>query len=99
MRSWLNSTFTSLSSSHFRLVFFGSLISTGALAASNVARSALVWDLTRSNTALALQFVAVGITMVSLSPFAGTLADRWSPKSLLVMSGVMFARCSSSSAY
>ena len=91
MRSWLNSTFTSVSSSHFRLVFFGSLISTGALAASNVARSALVWDLTRSNTALALQFVAVGITMVSLSPFAGTLADRWSPKSLLVMSGAMFA--------
>lgn len=89
--SWLRTTFASLSSAHFRLVFFGSLISTGALAASNVVRSALVWDLTASNTALALQFVAVGVTMVSVSPFAGTLADRWSPRSLLVLSGAGFA--------
>src|SRR5438445_8778070 len=75
----------------FRFLWTGAFLSFVGSWVQKVAEGWLVWQLTHSNYLLALvMFVASAPTMV-LGPIAGTLADTFDRKMLLVVTQAVFA--------
>jgi MFS family permease len=83
--------FTSLSNPSYRAFWISLLASYSAMQMNIVARGYLAYVLTGSATALGLVSLARGFSMLTLSPFAGVIADRVDKRRLLVMtqSGLM----------
>jgi MFS family permease len=93
MRS-LSSTFSSLRHRNFRLFFTGQLISFIGVWMHTVALSWLVYDLTRSRFLLGLVNALGSLPLLALSPYGGTLADRFDKRRLLLLtqsSAMLFA--------
>lgn len=83
-------TFTSLANPRFRLLWIGTLCNSAGIWTSNTTRGFLVFQLTESGAALAAVFLAIGITMVGLSPFAGAWVDRLAPKRIVLIAWTAF---------
>jgi MFS family permease len=85
MPTALPAAFRSLSNRNFRYLWFGQLLSATAMHADMVARSWLVWDLTRSSTSVASVLVARAIPMLILGLIGGVAADRFNRRRLLMI--------------
>ncbi len=89
--SGIGRTFASLSNPSYRAFWISLLASYSAMQMNIVARGYLAYVLTGSATALGLVSLARGFSMLTLSPFAGVIADRVNKRKLLVctQSGLM----------
>ncbi|MBN2556223.1 MAG: MFS transporter [Anaerolineales bacterium] len=70
----------------FYLLWFGQFVSIFASRMTNFAITLWAWDLTGQATALVLVGVASFFPGALLSPFIGTLVDRWNRKLVLALS-------------
>ena len=70
----------------FYLLWFGQFVSIFATRMTNFAITLWAWDLTGQATALVLVGVASYLPGAILSPFIGTLVDRWNRKLVLALS-------------
>lgn len=85
-------TFAALSVPDFRQLWLGNALSFGAFQMQNIARGWLAHELTGSNAGLGGVFLAFGLPMLVLTPFAGVAADRLSKRRLLLAAqGIMTA--------
>jgi MFS family permease len=78
-------TFSSLSSSNFRLYFINNLVSQAAGNMQGMARSLLVYRLTDSALWLGLSMVINFLPVIFLSPIGGMLADRFKKKYVILV--------------
>lgn len=70
----------------FYVMWFGQFVSIFATRMTNFAITLWAWDLTGTATGLVLVAVITYLPGVILSPFAGTLIDRWNRKLVLALS-------------
>lgn len=70
----------------FYVIWFGQFLSIFATRMTNFAITLWAWDLTGTATGLVLVGVITYLPGVILSPFAGTLIDRWNRKLVLAIS-------------
>ena len=78
-------TFSALRHSNFRWYFGGQLISISGSWMQVLAQGWLVFELTHSELALGIVAGAAGIPSIFLSPFAGVVVDRFSRRTLLLL--------------
>ncbi|MCA9895991.1 MAG: MFS transporter [Anaerolineae bacterium] len=81
--------FSALRHSNFRWYFGGQLISITGSWMQALAQGWLVFQLTRSELALGVVACAAGIPSLFLSPFAGVIVDRFSRRTLLLITQTM----------
>src|SRR6476469_10352710 len=81
----LNGTFRSLRHRNYRLFFFGQLISLLGTWLQNTALAWLVYSLTKSSLTLGIMSFLGSIPVLFLSVIAGTVADEYPKRKLLVM--------------
>jgi MFS family permease len=84
--TWKRSTFASLASPNYRLLFQGSYATQIGMWMQQVAFGWLVLDLTNSPFYLGLAGFFRALPMLVISPFGGVLADRLERRKLLVVS-------------
>lgn len=87
---WLASTFAALGIRHYRVLWFGTLLSFMAFFMSTVVQSVVAFDLMATNRAVGYVVAAQGVAMVVLGPIGGAYADRL-PKKLVVATGQVLA--------
>ncbi len=80
-----NRTFSALRHSNFRWYFGGQLISISGSWMQVLAQGWLVFELTHSELALGIVAGASGIPSLFLSPFAGVVVDRFSRRTILLI--------------
>ncbi|MEM8529431.1 MAG: MFS transporter [Chloroflexota bacterium] len=71
------------------LICFGQLISLLGTQLTQFAVAIWVWQVSGSATALGIIAACTYAPMVLVSPFAGSLADRWSRKTVMLLSDLM----------
>src|SRR6185437_11078146 len=81
-------TFASLGNPSYRAYWISLLASYSAMQMNIVARGYLAFVLTGSATAMGVVSIAGGLPMLTLSPFAGVIADRVDKRRLLVATQV-----------
>lgn len=81
--------FSSLRIYKFRLLWFGMLFSMAAMQMNMVARSWLAYDITGSGIAIGLVALAMGAPRLLIAPIGGVAADRFSKRTLLVITQVV----------
>ena len=91
MTPWLVETFFALRAPAYRMLWFGTLLTYGALWTSIVARGFLAFELTQSSTALGALFLGFGLPMLLLAPVGGVVADRLPRKTVMVAGQWFFA--------
>ena len=70
----------------FAIICFGQLISLVGTQLTQFALAIWVWQVSGSATALGIIAACTYAPMVLVSPFAGSLADRWSRKTIMILS-------------
>src|SRR5258708_16060381 len=78
------SSLAALQSSAFRLYFAGQLVSVSGTWMQSVAQQGVVYELTKSETALGLVAYAQGLPALFLTPFAGAIVERLPRRSILI---------------
>ncbi|NDJ87125.1 MAG: MFS transporter, partial [Chloroflexi bacterium] len=81
-----NTPLSALRHFNFRLYFIGQLISLSGTWMQRVAQGWLVFQLTGSEFALGLVAAAQGFPMLLLIPLGGVVSDRYSRRTILIMS-------------
>lgn len=81
--SWFGRTFESLGSAQYRLLWFSLLLMMAAMNMQMLARSFLVWELTRSEIMVGLVGAGFAPPILLFSLFGGTVADRVDKKRLI----------------
>jgi MFS family permease len=82
---WVTDTFSALELRGFRILWWGTLLSTLAFMMSNTAQGVVAFDLTGNNRTVGLVQFGQGLAMLALSPFGGALADRLSKRLVLLL--------------
>src|SRR5215468_4082343 len=77
-------SFAALQSSAFRLYFAGQLVSVSGTWMQSVAQQVVVYNLTKSETALGIVACAQGLPALFLTPFAGVIVERFPRRSILI---------------
>src|SRR5437016_13100255 len=94
LTGWAQSTFLALSHRDFRILWIGAVFAQLSFSMQPVAQGVVAFDLTSKNSAVGFVSLGMGISMVTLGPVGGVLADRLSKRKLLFFSqtviGVMF---------
>jgi len=72
------------SSPAFRLYFAGQLVSVSGTWMQSVAQQVVVYNLTKSETALGVVACAQGLPALFLTPFAGVIVERFPRRSILI---------------
>lgn len=85
------STFAALSVRRYRHLWYGGLFSFLAVQMQVIARGALAWDLTHSNSALGFVMFGFGLPMLLLTPMAGVAADRLPKRTVIILSQWLLA--------
>lgn len=85
------STFAALAVRDYRYLWYGGLFSFLAVQMQVIARGALAWDLTHSNSALGFVMFGFGLPMLLLTPMAGVAADRMSKRTVILLSQWLLA--------
>lgn len=78
------STFRALSHPNYRLFFFGQMISLVGTWMQRIAQQWLVYRLTGSSSMLGMINLVVGLPLIPLSLWGGSLADRLSRRAIMV---------------
>ncbi len=91
LSQFLGATFRALQHRNYRLYFFGLLISWIGTWMHRTAIGWLIYELTGSKMLLGLVAAATSGPIVLLSPWAGSLADRWSKRNLLMATQIWLA--------
>lgn len=91
LKRTMESNFPALRHQNYRLFFFGQCISMVGTWMQNVGQAWLVLDLTHSAFKLSLVTVIQFLPMMFLALYAGTLADRFSKRKLLIFTQTSFA--------
>ncbi len=81
----VSTTFRALRHRNFRLFFFGQMISLIGTWMQNIAQQWLVYRLTGSAAMLGMVNLVAGILVVPLSLWGGSLADRFSKRSIIIV--------------
>ncbi len=81
----LSSTFRALRHHNYRLFFFGQMISLVGTWMQTIAQQWLIYRLTGSATMLGLVNLVTAIPLLPLSLWGGSLADRFSKRSIIVI--------------
>ena len=81
--SWFGRTFESLGSGQYRLLWFSLLMMMAAMNIQMLARSFLIWELTRSEIMVGLVGAGFAPPILLFSLFGGTIADRVDKKRLI----------------
>ncbi|MGE0600381.1 MAG: MFS transporter [Dehalococcoidia bacterium] len=84
MSTWAQSTFASLSSRHFRVLWIGSVFAFIAFFMSTVVQAVVAFDLSGSNSAVGFVVFAQGVAQLALGPLGGAMADRLSKKGVIL---------------
>ena len=79
-RTWVRSTFHSLSYREYRTLWLGSTLSFLAFMMSFVVSSVVAFDLTGKNASVGLVGLGQGVASILLSPIGGVVADRVSKR-------------------
>jgi MFS family permease len=87
---WGRSTFSSLGVRNYRLYFTGQMVSQSGTFMQQVAQAWLVLKLTNSGTALGLIAALQSLPVLLFAPLGGTLADRYSKRTLLLVTQTVF---------
>ena len=87
----LGATFRALQHRNYRLYFFGLFVSWIGTWMHRTAIGWLIYELTGSKMLLGLVAAATSGPIVLLSPWAGSFADRWSKRNLLMVTQVWLA--------
>lgn len=87
--SIVSRTFSSLRHRNFRLYFFGQLVSNTGNWLTNVAITLLVLKITGSGLRVGVLAACMYGPLVLLSPYAGSLADRFSKRRLLIITQLL----------
>lgn len=85
-KSWRSTTFDALSVPAYRLLWYGGVFSFLAVQMQVIARAALAYDLTGTNSSLGVVMFWFGVPMLLLTPFGGVAADRFSKRSVILVS-------------
>lgn len=80
---WAHTTFQSLGSRDYRMLWVGTTVSFLAFMMSSVVQSIVAYELTGTNKAVGLVAVGMGVATLLISPFGGVIADRVSKRKLL----------------
>ena len=83
----MSGRFTSLEIPLYRRLLIGGIFNFLAMQIALIARAWLAYDLTGSNTALGGVLIGFGISSIVAIPSAGVLADRFSKRSILLLTG------------
>ena len=70
----------------FSIIWFGQLVSTLGSGLTGFALGVWIYQMTGSVTLLAMNLLAYKLPTLLLSPLAGTLADRWDRRWVMVLS-------------
>src|SRR5690242_16438345 len=84
-RSILSQTFRSLRRRNYRLFFFGQMISLIGTWLQNTALAWLVWSITHDSMTLGIMGFLGSIPVLFLSIFAGTVADEYPKRRILII--------------
>lgn len=82
---WFARTFESLKDRHLRILWLGTLLNFGGVTMHMTAQNVVAFDIANSNRAVGTVMLGTGLSMLFISPFAGTLADRLSKRMLLIV--------------
>lgn len=83
----MSGRFSSLEIPLYRLLLAGGTLNFLAMQIALIARAWLAYDLTGSNTALGGVLIGFGISSIIAIPTAGVLADRFSKRTILLVTG------------
>lgn len=90
---WLDTQLRVFRHRDFRLLWAGAFLSFTGSWVQNVAQGWLVYELTHDEAKLAFVTFAAMAPVSVLGPFAGTLADTFNKRTLLVLTQSVFALC------
>lgn len=92
MKGWLGTAFAAMESPSFRVIWAGTLAAFVGLFMALALQAILAFDLTGNNRTVGLVVAMQGVAQLTLSPFAGVVADRFSKRlTLLVCQSLMVA--------
>lgn len=89
--SWRRGTFAAMAVAAYRQLWLGNVLSFVAIQMQAVARGWLALELTGSNAGLGGVFLAFGLPMLVVTPFAGVAADRLPKRRLLLAAQLAMA--------
>lgn len=84
--AWWNRTFDSMSNRNLRILWIGTFLNFAGVTMNGTAQGVVAFDLTGSNKAVGAVMLGQGLSLFIISPFAGALADRFSKRTMLVVS-------------
>lgn len=82
---WFAVTFDALREREFRILWIGTSLSFLAFNMSWIVQSVVAFNLTGRNSDVGLVWLGMGVANVSMAPFGGVIADRFSKKRLLLI--------------
>lgn len=89
--SWQRGTFAAMAVAAYRQLWLGNVLSFVAIQMQAVARGWLALEFTGSSAGLGGVFLAFGVPMLVVTPFAGVAADRLPKRRLLLAAQVAMA--------
>ncbi len=85
-QSFLRAAFSSLRVRDYRVLWWGGLFAFMSVQMQFLLRGLLAWDLTEREGALGLVYFCFGITMLVATPLGGVATDRFSRRTILIVS-------------
>lgn len=80
----MTTTFSSLKTPDFRSLWWAGTCSLMSIQMQFLLRGILSWDLTESEGALGLVYLALGVSMLIFTPIGGVASDRYSKRAVLL---------------
>ncbi len=84
LTGWYDRTFDSMRNRNLRILWLGTFLNFAGVMMNMTAQSVVAFDLSGSNRAVGLVMLGQGLSLLVLSPFAGTIADRFSKRTTLI---------------
>lgn len=84
-RAWAKSTFASMSERDVRMLWIATIPNHVGSMMAGTAQGVVAYDLTGSNAAVGAVLLGQGLAMTAVAPVAGALADRFSKRTLFLM--------------
>lgn len=87
--SWFDRTFDSMRNRNLRILWIGTFLNFAGVMMNMTAQSVVAFDLSGSNRAVGAVMLGQGMSLLVISPFAGTVADRFSKRTTLIICQVI----------
>lgn len=86
---WWERTFSSMRNRNLRILWVGTFLNFMGVTMSGTAQGVVAFDLTGNNSAVGVVMLGQGLSLLLISPIAGTFADRFSKRVMLIVCQVL----------